>query len=584
MFRDLAMSQRRLHADTPTFPHRWQPLALAAALAATLLMPLTAARAQALPPQLPSAAEPGREPLRPPLPPPPAGPVAISVPQAAASRAPAGSEQLRFTLNRMQIEGASAYPDETLRPLYAELLGNEITVARAFEVAGAIELRYRTAGYVTTRVIVPQQTIEGGVFRIQVVEGFVSDVVIDAEAGPARAAVLRLLAPLRGVRPISIAQIERRLLLANDLPGLTVRATLEPSASELGGSVIVVTTSRKARDVSLSANNRTSPYLGSGEVGAGITFNAVGERADRLWLNARSSLPAGRSASVAGGWDTLASSDGLTFGANASFGTSHPGLELDALDVRSKVRSGQGTVTWPLIRSRLENLRLVGQLELRDVDTRIAGTLFTRDRLRIVRAGLSYDRTDTWDGINALRVTLHKGLDIAGASQRGSATASRVNGRPDFVKLTAELTRVQQLGARTSLLATMAAQWTPDALLASEEMALGGPSFGRAYNDGEIAADRGIAGSLELRHSPDLPMLPNGAQVYGYIDGGRLSATTEGAPLTLARSLASFGAGARINVLPGLLATLEVAKPISAPVRTENNKRARVFVTVNASF
>jgi hemolysin activation/secretion protein len=575
------MTHRCLPARTFALqPFRWRPLALALAL----ILQAPAAWSQAVPAQLPSAAEPGREPLRPPVPP-AVGPVSIAVPQAAATRAPPGAEQLRFTLTQVDIDGVSAYPADDLRPLYADLLNTEITVARAFEVASAIELRYRSAGYVTSRVIVPQQTIDNGVFRIQVVEGFVSEIVIDdAAVGPARAAVQRLLAPLRGVRPISLAAIERRLLLANDLAGLTVRATLEPSPTELGASRVLVTATRVARDISVGLNNRTSPYLGSGEVGAGVVFNSIGSRADRVSLSARSSLPPGRSASVAAGWDALVSDNGLSFGLNGSFAKAHPGLELDVLDVRSEVASGQATLTYPLIRSRLQNLRLVGQFEARDVDTDLAGTAFTRDRLRILRVGLSYDRTDTYNGVNAMRVTLHRGLEGLGASKRGDATASRLNGRPDFLKLTAEVTRLQQIGARTSLLATMAAQWTRDALLASEEMALGGTSFGRAYNDGEMAADRGVAAALELRHSPAISMLPQGAQVYGFLDGGRLSATALGAPLTQGRSLASFGAGARVNLPHGLLATLEVAKPISAPVRTEDNKHPRVFFTLAASF
>ncbi|HEX3139620.1 MAG TPA: ShlB/FhaC/HecB family hemolysin secretion/activation protein, partial [Rhizobacter sp.] len=245
---------------------------------------------------------------------------------------------------------------------------------------------------------------------------------------------------------------------------------------------------------------------------------------------------------------------------------------------------GEGTLTYALIRSRLENLRLVGQFEARDVDTDIAGSEFTRDRLRIARVGLSYDLTDTWNGINAVRVTLHKGLDLAGATQQGDTHASRANGRSDFFKLTTELTRVQQLGTRSSLMATLAAQWTPNAMLASEEMALGGASFARAYDEGEISADRGVAAALELRYSPEIELLPHGSQLYGFLDGGRLSATTEGAPLTGARSLASFGFGARANLWPGVLATLEVAKPISAEVRTEGNKNARAFVSLTAQF
>lgn len=558
----------------------WRPLALAAAL----LLPLTALRAQTPPPPLPSGAEAGREAPRLLLPPPPAGGISISVPQAAATQAPAGADQLYFTLQQLVIEGATAFPADSLQPLYAALLGQRVSVAQVFGVAGEIELRYRNAGYVTSRVIVPQQTLDEGRFVIRVVEGHISDIAFSADIGPARAALERLLAPLRGVRPISIAEIERRLLLADDLPGLTVRGTLEPSATEVGGSRLIVSATRRATDLTLGLNNRHSPYMGSAAASAGLAWNAFGTRADRLTLSTGVSLPLKRSTSVSAGYDALLSDDGTTFGLGATFARSRPGRELEVLDVRSKVQAGQATVTTPLIRSRLQNLRAMGQFEVRNVDTDIAGTAFTRDRLRIVRAGLSYDRSDSWDGITAARATLHKGLDAMGANARGAATSSRVNGRSDFLKLTAELTRLQQLGPRSSLLAALAGQWSRDPLLASEEMALGGASFARAYDDGEISADNGTAVSLELRHNPAWAALADRAQVYAYVDGGRLRAHSLGAPLTRAHTLSSFGGGVRANLQPGLFATLEVAKPISAPVRTQGDKQPRVFLTLTAQF
>ena len=100
-------------------------------------------------------------------------------------------------------------------------------MADAFKVANEIELRYRNDGYVTTRVIVPAQTIDDGHFRILVVEGYIADVKYDGDIGPAQAAVEKLVQRLRGVRPINVAEVERQLLLANDLNGLTVRASLE---------------------------------------------------------------------------------------------------------------------------------------------------------------------------------------------------------------------------------------------------------------------------------------------------------------------------------------------------------------------
>ncbi|WP_260986446.1 ShlB/FhaC/HecB family hemolysin secretion/activation protein [Bordetella genomosp. 13] len=559
------------------------PFPLRAGVAAMVLALAGPVAAQSVP-QLPSGAEPGRQLPQPVMPQSTTGAPRVTVQQGNATEAPAGAEKLEFTLTDMRVEGVTRYPADAVRPLYQGMVGKTITVADAFKVANDIELRYRNDGYVTTRVIVPEQTIEDGVFRIVVVEGYISEVRYDGDIGPAQAAVEKLVARLRGVRPISVAEVERQLLLANDQAGLTVRASLEASPKDVGGSVLVVHSERKAIDATIGFDNRGSPYLGWGQAVTQLSLNAFGPNADRFTVTGRLGTPAYRSKAVAASYDMLATSSGLALGASASYAKSRPGRELADLNVASDVESYAATASYPLIRSRLQNLRAVGQFEVRNVTTDITDTPFTRDKLRVVRLGLSYDRTDSWNGITAVRGTFHQGLDGLGASKEGSDLASREKGRPDFFKFTAELTRLQQLTDRASLVATFAGQYSASPLLASEEFALGGPSFARGYDDGEISADSGLSGSLELRYAVSSEnFLPSGAHVYTFVDGGRLWSRSE-SPELARRKLSSYGAGMRANLTKNFYATLEVAKPMSSDVQTQGDKNPRIFFSISAQY
>lgn len=543
------------------------------------------ALAQQVPAQLPSGAEPRPEAPRPvmPLPSVPGG--AVTVPKAPAAEAPAGAENYRLTLQAVTIEGATAYSQDSLRAAYQDMLGREVSVADLFRIANDIEFRYRNDGFITSRVIVPAQTIEDGTFRLQVVEGFVSDIAYPDDIGPALAAVKRLVEPLRGAKPVNVADVERRLLLANDLAGLTVRASLEPAPDTLGGSVVVVKTDRKAVDALLSVNNRNTPYLGSAQTTATAALNSFGPNADTVNLSARVSSPLSRAWSVGGGYQALLNGDGLTFSANGSYSESRPGLTLDPLDVESWVAAGVGTLSYPVIRSRLENLRAVGEFEYRDVNTDISGDRFNRDRLRILRGGFSYDRTDTWDGITAVRGLVHQGLDILDASKLGSAYASRERGRSDFTKFTADITRVQQLPASFSVLATATVQAAGTPLLASEQIALGGPSYGRAFDEGEISGDNGWAGSLELRYTPVVPdnAFAQAVQIYGFMDGGVVW-NRSSLEQNSRNSLVSVGGGVRASLVERLFATLEIDKPLTRRVATEGDKDMRVFFNITAQY
>ena len=503
------------------------------------------------------------------------------MPQSSVAEVPPGAKDLSFVLQDFAIEGATAFPADVLQPLYAGLVGREVSVADVFEAAHAIELLYRNAGFVTSRVIVPQQTVENGRFRVVVVEGFVADIVFQDDIGPARVAVEKLLNGLRDVRPVSVREIERRLLLANDLHGLTVSGTLEPSRDILGGSIIVVRSARKAVDGALVFDRRISPYFGEVKISGNLAWNAIGKRADRVWLAASSSLDVGGSADINAGYDAQIADNGTTVSLVGSHATSEPGRELEPLNVQSEVNSWLGTVTVPVIRSRGENLRAEAQFEVRNVDTDLADASFTRDRLRILRAGLNYDLSDRWNGVTAIRGMLHQGLPGLGASSNDSALASRLDGRNDFTKITLDLARLQQITDRVSLLAGLAGQFSATRLLASEEFGLGGANFGRAYDDGEMTGDNGLAVSLELRYVP--AGLPRDVQLYGFVDDGLVWAADDGK--TPPHSwLASFGGGVRANLRSALFATLEVAKPIDPVVRSQGDKGARVFASIQAQF
>ncbi len=534
--------------------------------------------------RLPSGAEPGRGQLQPPLPQSAVPPETIGTPAAQTVQVPKNAERFTFILTALTIDGATAFSDADLKPLYAGLVGKTVTVADMFKLANDIELRYRDAGYVTTRVIVPRQTIDSGRFKIRVIEGFVSDIVEADDIGAAKAAVALLIEPLRDVRPINIADIERRLLLANDLPGVSVHGSLEPSPTELGGSVIVIRSERKEFDASLTVDNRNTPYLGGAEWTPALAWNAFGGRADQLTLTARVSSPLYRQWYVAGGYQALLGGGGLTLNLLSTFSRTNPGEALDPLDVRSRVLSEQGTLTYPIIRSRTENLHAFGEFEFRDIATNLLNLPFNRDNLRILRLGLFYDRTDGWDGVTAVRGTIHQGLDILGASPAGSPLLSRADGHADFTKFTAAVTRLQQLPSSLSIMAAMSAQLSSTALLASDELALGGPGFARAYDDGEISGDKGWAGSIELRYSPSWPrFFPQGIQIFTYFDGGQLWSLSKTA-LSGGSALTSAGAGIRANFIDYLYSSVDLDKPLDHEVLTQKGKPARAYFSVTARY
>ncbi|WP_457660303.1 POTRA domain-containing protein [Sinorhizobium medicae] len=111
-------------------------------------------------------------------------------------------------------------PEAKLLADWPHKAGDTVRVDEIFALAESISQAYREAGYALSFAMVPQQQIDGGVFRIQVVEGFVERVVIKGDLSEAVRADMQAFADrILASRPLRTADLERYLLLINDMPG-----------------------------------------------------------------------------------------------------------------------------------------------------------------------------------------------------------------------------------------------------------------------------------------------------------------------------------------------------------------------------
>ncbi len=216
----------------------------------------------------------------------------------------------------------------------------------------------------------------------------------------------------------------------------------------------------------------------------------------------------------------------------------------------------------------------------------------SQDKIRSVRLGLNYDKADSSEGINQALFEYSFGIRGLGASDYSNPLKSRADGKPDYQKLTVNLSRKQELGyfspslSKFSVNAALMGQHSNAGLLSSEECGIGGQQFGRAYDSSEITGDSCLAASLELRFTPDTGGTPiKYAQFYGFYDGGT---TTNETPLSATdpktKSLTSAGFGVRFGLGQYLSGSIEAAKPLTRIVANKGNENARIFASLSVRF
>jgi hemolysin activation/secretion protein len=547
--------------------------ALALVVFATAAM--TSAWAQPIPPSV----QPGRERERFTEPAPPQaepGGQAISLPSTVA---PKGADHINVLVRGVHITGITVYTQEQLAPLYADLIGHQVTLQAVYDLAQKITTKYGNDGYVISRAIVPPQQLNpgGATVHIQVIEGYVDKVEWPRVLDKFRDFFSSYTARITAERPSNVHTIERYLLLAGDLPGLKFKNSLKPSANHQGAATLIVEVAESPFDWAARVDNRGPKGQGPLEFLASVTVNNLLRVHDAFTLTYAGPFKPEELKYIFGQYSQVLNAEGLLFFVDASDGWGRPELSPDfaaiAPNYRTKSTVFETGLTYPIIRTRERNLSVTGlwfasdnQAFTPQIPDFAPSSL---DRIRGGRLKVNGDWADSAMGINQVNAIVSKGLQGLGSTQNGADLASRHNGRVDFAKLEATATRVQQLPANFSLLLAAYGQLAGTPLLNPEQCGYGGRVFGRAFDPSAFTADECVETLGELRF--DVPGVAamakqvTQAQLYGFADRGWLHnlAPDFGTPRNM--RAASAGGGLRIGWLNMVTVDLSADKAVEGP-------------------
>jgi hemolysin activation/secretion protein len=508
--------------------------------------------------------------------------------------APAGAGKINFTLKSVNVEGASVYTDKQIQSLYADKIGQTVSLKEVYDIAGTLTLKYRNDGYILTQVVVvPPSTTANGVPTLRVVEGFVANITLqkaDPNAPINMATIEAYAGQLKNSSALNARDLERQLLLINDLPGVTARSVLSRSETP-GATDVTIIVDYDLFDGVLSVDNFGSRYLGPWQLGAAGTANS--------WLGQNEAItlqtvvaPQSWYELVFGslGYEMPIGDYGTKVKVLGSITDTDPGYDLKQFDVKGRSYLLNVGATHPLIRSRTENLYGRLNFDWRRVKSSNDIEETRRDRLSVLRAGARYEFIDTLLGAaaNTVDMEISKGLGIFGASDEGDDNMTRDAADPQATKLEADIQRLQRVTDSVNVLVGARGQIASNALLSSEEFAVGGVyGFGRGYDPSEVTGDHGIAGKVELQWNDPMALDPSyidSYQLYGFYDIGRVwneDATTA----TQERdSVAAVGGGVRFDLPHEMDGGFAVAFPLTREPATAGDRDPRFYVNFSKRF
>lgn len=441
---------------------------------------------------------------------------------------------LTVQVKEFRFAGNTLLSAEQLAPAVASFLNRAISFQELQRAADAVAATYREAGWIV-RVYLPEQDISDGVVTLQVVEAHFGGVRFEGTP-PERVMPSEIEAyfnahQAQGV-PLNAAALDRALLLADDLPGVSVAGTLVPGAADGETMLVLQTTDEPAVYGDVGVDNTGTRSTGSDRLSANLNINSPFRRGELIGMNLlhtqgsdygrfRLTVPYGYR--------------GLRVGVSASY-MDYKVVDGPSANTAAQISGHSSSLgldwTYPLVRARLQNLYLTGGLENKNFFTSDTQTRADYDT-NSLRLGLSGNRFDELGGggANSASVQLSWGRLTNMKAHTQLDTIAR-----SFHKVAYIVSRQQNLMPDHSLYVSLTGQEAPQVLDSSERFYIGGASSVRAYPASEHGGDRGQVLSAEWRWRV-LPTL----LLTAFVDAGRVVQLAQ--PSVLEKTLSLRGQG-----------------------------------------
>jgi len=477
----------------------------------------------------------------------------------------AGDADKRFDVWEYRVEGNSVLDQRSIESTLYPFLGESVDLARVEAARAALEAVYRERGFVAVSVSIPEQTVDDGFVKLVVVEQKVARLRVTGAKYNSERSIAAALPALAPGTVLNTNDVQTDL---NELSRRSRDVSYDPrikSGKDVGTlDVEVAVKDELPLHGSMELNNFRSANTSDLRLAGTVSYANLFQRQDTIVLSSQVSPQDTNQVKVFSGTYVMRPES-----LHAIFSFTGVHTDSDVAAVGGTTVLGKGDFyfargIFPLRESGPLNDSLQVGLDYKDSTDK---TTFSVDEA----GGSRVDVTDK--AITYMNLVLGYTASIAdpygdtsldftgnfGSRQLFNGASefeqTRFKGAPNYVHLNFDLTRNQPLPLfGMHLTGRLRSQWSPDPLIANEQMNLGGFTSVRGYLEAEDLGDYGLNTSVELV-SPDfaarLPRVTH-AEVYGFWDWG-VARLNDPLPDEISNMiLASLGIGVRMTTAWGM--------------------------------
>ncbi|CAL7960399.1 putative ShlB/FhaC/HecB family hemolysin secretion/activation protein [Gammaproteobacteria bacterium] len=415
-----------------------------------------------------------------------------------------------------KFTGAKVLSETELNKLLKGFIGRDVDVTELDTATTKIVECYVKKGYVA-KVIVPPQEIKDGIVEISIIIGQLEGYTTSKEKTRFnKNRAIRIINNAQGKNKIiTISNLEKGLLLINDIPGVKAISTVHPGKKEAGVLVDLDIKDNPLVNANIGYDDYGIHSTGTQRMTAALSFNDPFSIGDQIY---GSFIYTGLM-----GYESLTYSlpigySGMRGGLSSSHLHYRLGKEFSYLQGKGGAFTIGPYLSWPLIRSCLKNVYVLANFFHKNFKNELSGNIINDKKADVGNIYLNVDAYDKFCGggytSSGLGFSLGN-LNLEGNQGSYALDQTGPGTSGIYSKFSFFTSRIQYITEKTSLNLKLNGQLALHNLDSSEQFSLGGPDGVRAYSTGDANGDHGFVATAELSR-----VLWNEVKVSGFYDFG----------------------------------------------------------------
>jgi len=486
-------------------------------------------------------------------------------PMCVAAADEAGQETLRFAITRYAVEGATLLTPAEIEAAVAPFIGTDKDFSDVQSALEVIEALYAERGYSAVHVLLPEQEMEAGTVRFQVIEGHYGKVTVKNNRFFSEANLLNAIPSVRSGGVPKSKQVARELRLANENPARQLNVVLKGGErdDELDASLQV--SDSKFSQWTLTADNSGTVETGRSRISLAYRHANLFDADQVAQVQAQISPEHTDRSQVVGGSYRIPL---YGLGHSVEFFGSYSNINAVVGGLSNFQGGGLMFSTRynvPLERRGTFDPRVSFGLDWRRFDkieltSPPPTTLFGEIVVTPLSAAYA-TQGRLGKGDVALNTSLTVNVPVAGSGKSADFAAyDRINTaapEPHYKVLRFGASYFLPLAADWQWRTAFSGQWSNDRLIQGEQIRLGGADGVRGFSEGSETGERGGKFNLEL-YAPAWNMGGLGTRGLLFADAGRVQPETGDST-----GIASLGLGLRASYSGSLALRFDAGRIIN---------------------